>query len=753
MEFLRYVAAIGYSMANHPVACVSWYGATAFCDYFGYRLPTESEWQAVADYDGSYLYGCGPTIDHDKANYSYGSLNYSNPLGLTDPPYTTPVDYYPSFGYGMNDMAGNLFDFTSTLSDNRYVIRGGAWNWPEGDKGVGHRERVDPDYRPYILGFRVCYVSPTNQVSSGDFILDNRYVLSISASGGGSVSEPGQGSYFYSGETIVPLVAMPDDHHHLVSWTGTAVDAGKVEDVNAISTTVTVDGDYTLQANFAIDRRTLILQSGEGGSVYKPGEGEFVYDYGTRVWLEAKAESGYRFKRWSGSLYGITNPYVWILKSDMNITALFEPIPYTRLQVRSTAGGSIVHPFDTTVDFIEGSEVEISVEPLDPNSFTFAGWKGSAVQAGLVKDPSALTTTVTIKKGTRLYASFLSLFNELHVNDDSIYDPGPGDLTISDPNENGTEEHPLDSIQEAIEVADEYATIFVHDGVYQECLDFLGKNLDVNGLAFSDMNALPVVDANGQGVVVTFTQGEDPNSRLSGFTLTGGGGIKAGAIFCDGASPRIDHCLIVGNRCYDPNADDPLLADPNSGVIYCHDSNAFFEQCTISGNYGGPEGAVFRFVDCNAILTNSLVWANAPRSVLVKNGNEPMIIYSTIEGGHLGLGNLDQDPNFVMEGHWIDPNEALLQEWLVDDPNLPVIDVDDPNGVWIHGDYHLASEAGRWNLELGDWLWDMWTSFAIDAGDPNTPVGVESQPHGDVVNQGAYGGTSQASKSENPLSL
>ncbi|MCK5269595.1 MAG: SUMF1/EgtB/PvdO family nonheme iron enzyme, partial [Sedimentisphaerales bacterium] len=49
----------GYDMSNHPVVEVSWYGATAFCNYYGYRLPTEWEWQAVADYDGSYTYGCG----------------------------------------------------------------------------------------------------------------------------------------------------------------------------------------------------------------------------------------------------------------------------------------------------------------------------------------------------------------------------------------------------------------------------------------------------------------------------------------------------------------------------------------------------------------------------------------------------------------------------------------------------------------------------------------------------------------------
>ena len=72
-----------YSMANHPVVKVSWYGATAFCNYYGYRLPTEWEWQAVAGFGRSYAYGCGTSINQSKANY-YDS-DYANPLNPTTP--------------------------------------------------------------------------------------------------------------------------------------------------------------------------------------------------------------------------------------------------------------------------------------------------------------------------------------------------------------------------------------------------------------------------------------------------------------------------------------------------------------------------------------------------------------------------------------------------------------------------------------------------------------------------------------------
>ena len=140
----------GYDMSNHPVTSVSWYGATAFCNYYGYRLPSEWEWQAVADYDGSYTYGCGTTIDHSKANY----YPYVNPLGLTSYPYTTPVDYYPSYGYGMNDMAGNVVEWTDSIYSGSYrVIRGGSWDGTVKYFTVSY---CYPGLSLSSMGFRVC---------------------------------------------------------------------------------------------------------------------------------------------------------------------------------------------------------------------------------------------------------------------------------------------------------------------------------------------------------------------------------------------------------------------------------------------------------------------------------------------------------------------------------------------------------------------------------------------------------------------
>ena len=146
----------GYYMGNHPVVEVSWNGATAFCNYYGYRLPTEWEWQAVADHTVAdpYIYGCGTTIDHSKANYGF-----YNPLGLSSYPYTSPVNHYSPYGYGMNDMAGNVVEWTSSLWDPAYssrVFRGGNWGNIDGNCTVSYRDSGGPHGTYGGVGFRVC---------------------------------------------------------------------------------------------------------------------------------------------------------------------------------------------------------------------------------------------------------------------------------------------------------------------------------------------------------------------------------------------------------------------------------------------------------------------------------------------------------------------------------------------------------------------------------------------------------------------
>ena len=119
------------------------------------------------------------------------------------------------------------------------------------------------------------------------------------------------------------------------------------------------------------------------------------------------------------------------------------------------------------------------------------------------------------------------------------------------------------------------------------------------------------------------------------------------------------------------------------------------------------------------------------------------VSYSDVQGGQTqahvdpgcvlawGPGNIETDPCFVEPGEWTDPY------------NTPADANDD---VWIDGNYHLQSEAGRWDPNTSSWVADAHTSYCIDAGNPGCVLGNEpDEPNNIRVNMGVYGGTAEAS--------
>jgi hypothetical protein len=114
-----------------------------------------------------------------------------------------------------------------------------------------------------------------------------------------------------------------------------------------------------------------------------------------------------------------------------------------------------------------------------------------------------------------------------------------------------------------------------------------------------------------------------------------------------------------------------------------------------------------------------------PEEIYLLNGSV-MVTYSDVRGYWPGVGNISTNPQFVDPGHWQD---------------------DPPTGTWVGGNYHLKSQAGRWDVNEGRWTKDKVTSLCIDAGDPSSPIGYEPFPNGGIINMGAYGGTIEASKS------
>jgi hypothetical protein len=154
-----------------------------------------------------------------------------------------------------------------------------------------------------------------------------QYDLTISSTEGGEITTPGEGTFPYDEGTVVPLVAFPHTGYRFVNWTG---DVSTIANINAASTTITMNSDYLITANFEVIpavRYSLTISSTTGGSVTTPGQGTFTYDAGTVVDLVAKAEEGYGLAKWTGnvdSIADVNNASTTItMNGDYTISANF----------------------------------------------------------------------------------------------------------------------------------------------------------------------------------------------------------------------------------------------------------------------------------------------------------------------------------------------------------------------------------------------------------------------------------------------
>jgi hypothetical protein len=225
------------------------------------------------------------------------------------------------------------------------------------------------------------------------------YDLTISSTEGGSVTEPGEGTFTYDAGMVVDLVATLDADYRFVEWTG---DVGTIADVNAAATTITMNGDYSITANF-VAIYNLAISSTEGGSITEPSEGTFTYDAGTVVDLVATPDDGYRFVEWTGDVGTIADvnaaATTITMNGDYSITANFVAI--YDLTISSTEGGSVTEPGEGTFTYDAGTVVDLVATPDD--GYRFVEWTGDVSTIG---DVTAAATDITMSGNYSITASF-----------------------------------------------------------------------------------------------------------------------------------------------------------------------------------------------------------------------------------------------------------------------------------------------------------------------------------------------------------
>ena len=223
---------------------------------------------------------------------------------------------------------------------------------------------------------------------------------------------------------------------------------------------------------------------------------------------------------------------------------------------------------------------------------------------------------------------------------------------------------------------------------------------------------------------------------IANCTFTNNSGEDGGGIFIQGQNTgevKITDCIFIGNRARE---------DEGGGIsIYSSAGSVIVTNCMFTENLA-PQGggiATYSGSGCDLTVINCTFTGNSGSGIY--NGNSSLsvtncilwgnngeihgtasVAYSCVQGGHAGTGNIDADPNFAKPGYW-------------------------DGDVWVDGDYHLKSQAGRWYPNTESWITDTVTSPCIDKGNPGSPLGDEPvDPNNLRINMGAYGGTAEASK-------
>ena len=366
------------------------------------------------------------------------------------------------------------------------------------------------------------------------------------------------------------------------------------------------------------------------------------------------------------------------------------------------------------------------------------------------------------------------------------------------------------TIQEGIDAALDGETIIVAPGIYtgegNRDIDFKGKTITVKSEGGSDTC---IIDCQGskeeQHRGFYFHYGEDTNSVVQGFTITDGYMVQyplnyGGGIYCKDSNPHIENCVLTANRalfgggiaCVDSNAvitncivrnniasiNPPYWTgnDYGSGGGLSVNGQPVIINCIISGNGSSSDGGGIScggnpaFINCTiygnrnvhgigggisiggrsgnkVTLKNCIVWGNSAGVTCnqISNPLGGIVGSALLELTYCTVQDLDIESHCLM---------SYVGNWSLDDPCFADPGYWDSNGTqyidndfWVEGDYHLKSQAGRFDPNSRGWVIDDVTSPCIDAGDPNSTVGEEPEPNNGRINMGAYGGTIEASKS------
>ena len=151
---------------NHPMTMVTWFGAKAYCDFYGWRLPSEVEWEKAARGTDNRPFPWGNEIELNSANLYASRDPFEQLAGKQGD--TTPGGFYNGktydgyltadsrSPYGLYDMAGNVWQWTADLQEGIHDrwLRGGSKDNYGYNLRIWEHNSARPDYASPSVGFR-----------------------------------------------------------------------------------------------------------------------------------------------------------------------------------------------------------------------------------------------------------------------------------------------------------------------------------------------------------------------------------------------------------------------------------------------------------------------------------------------------------------------------------------------------------------------------------------------------------------------
>jgi len=232
-----------------------------------------------------------------------------------------------------------------------------------------------------------------------------KYDLTIASGEGGSVTVPGEGTFECDSGRVVDLVAVPTSGYQFDRWTG---DVGTIANVNAASTTITMNGNYTITATFEETEGTYfsLTVAVTGGGSTSPAAGQHTYAAGAVISISATPASGYHFVNWTGNIGSVANvnaaSTTITMNDDYSIVANFEQtaVTYYTLTIAATGSGS-TSPAAGQHTYAAGTVVPIIATPA--SGYYLVNWTGNV---GTVANANIASTTITMSGNYSVTANF-----------------------------------------------------------------------------------------------------------------------------------------------------------------------------------------------------------------------------------------------------------------------------------------------------------------------------------------------------------